>query len=138
MFRALAIGFLKYHRGLAKMPLAWKPWLVSLLVANMIAPLLWMDRLEAQVVFGVALVNAATFVILTSLCGFSRLLGLAHIYWIPLVIFLWQRLELFPPDTAYGFWIRAVMVLDAGSVVLDASNVIRYVRGERDEIVAGL
>ena len=37
MFLAIAKAFVKYHRGLGKMPLAWKPWLISLLLANMIA-----------------------------------------------------------------------------------------------------
>jgi len=138
MIRVFFNALVKYHRGLAKMPLAWKPWLISLLAANMIAPLFWLDRLEAQVVFGVALLNATTFVILTAISGFSRLLGLAHIYWIPLIFFLWMRLDLFPSETAYGFWIRAVIVLDAGSVVLDAANVFRYFRGEREEMVKGL
>jgi hypothetical protein len=138
MIRAFFKALIRYHQGLAKMPPAWKPWLISLLVANMIAPLCWFNQLEAQIVFGVALLNATTFVILTAISGFSRLLGLAHIYWIPLICFLWMRLDLFPPDTAYGFWIRAVIVLDAGSVMLDASNVVRYLRGEREEMVTGL
>ena len=138
MFSACTKAFIKYHRGLAKMPLAWKPWLVSLLAANMIAPLFWINRLEAQVVFGVALLNATTFVILTAISGFSRLLGLAHVYWIPLICFLCLRLDLNPADTAYGVWIRAVIILNAGSVVLDAANVIRYFRGDHEEMVAGL
>jgi hypothetical protein len=120
------------------MPLRWKPWLISLLAANMIAPLFWIHRWEAQVVFGTALLNGATFVVLTAISGFSRLLGLGHIYWIPLVCFLWQRLDQVPGDTAYGFWLRAVIVLNCGSLVLDASNVVRYIAGDRDEMVGGL
>lgn len=138
MIRAFAKAFIKYHRGLAKMPLAWKPWLISLLAANMIVPLFWINRIEAQVVFGVALLNATTFVILTAISGFSRLLGLAHVYWIPLICFLCLRLELYSADTAYGVWIRAVIVLNAGSLVLDAANVIRFFRGDHEEMVTGL
>ena len=138
MFRVIQKGFVRYHLGLKKMPLAWKPWLISLLIVNMVVPFLWMNRLEAQVVFGVALLNYLTFVILTGISGFSRLLGLGHVYWIPLICFLWTRLDIFPPDTIYGLWIRIVIVLDMGSVILDASNVIRYCRGEHEEMVQGL
>lgn len=138
MLHKFSKAFVRYHRGLRLMPVAWKPWLISLLVVNMIVPWVWMDRLESQVVFGVALLNYLSFVILTGLSGFSRLLGLAHIYWIPLVWFLCQRLEMFPADTAYGVWIRTVIILNAGCLLFDAANVIRYVRGDHEEMVQGL
>ncbi len=96
MIRRFIQGFIRYHRGLRKMPSGWKPWLITLLVANMIVPLFWIDRSMAQLVFGVALLNYLTFIILTGLSGFSRLLGLGHIYWIPLVGFLCTQLENFP------------------------------------------
>lgn len=138
MFRKFVKAVVRYHRGLRMMPISWKPWLISLLVANMIVPWFWMDRLEAQVVFGVALLNYLSFIILTGVSGFSRLLGLGHIYWIPLVWFLCLRLEMFPANTAYGVWIRTVIILNAGCLLLDVANVIRYVRGDHEEMVRGL
>ena len=120
------------------MPTSWKPWLITLLFANMIAPFFWANQFEAQVVFGVALLNYLTFIILTGLSGFSRLLGFGHIYWIPLICFLWTRLDIVPADTAFGIWIRAVIVLDAGSLLLDFANVVRYFRGDREEMVQDL
>jgi hypothetical protein len=138
MFRKFVNAFIRYHRGLAKMPVSWKPWLISLLLVNMLAPFLWLNRLEAQVVFGAALLSYSTFVLLTGISGFSRMLGLAHVYWVPLIGFLWMRLDLFPADTTYGIWIRAVIILDAGSLLLDGANVFRYLRGDREEMVQGL
>lgn len=138
MMRKLASAFVRYHRGLGRMPLRWKPWLVMLLTANMIAPLFWIGRIEAQVVLGVALLNGATFVVLTAVSGFSRLLGLGHLFWIPLVYFLWSRLDLYPDHTLYGSWLRAVILLNCGSLLLDGWNVVRYIRGDRVELVEGL
>ena len=120
------------------MPVRWKPWLISLLAANMIVPLFYITRLEAEVVLGVALLGGATFVVLTAFTGFSRLLGLAHFWWIPLVVFLSNRLDSYPATTAYGIWLRAVIVLDTGSLILDLANVVRYLRGDRNEMVVGL
>ncbi len=136
--RSLAEAFVRYHRGLGRMPRNWKPWLLSLLTANMIVPLFWIARVEAQVVFGVALLNGAIFVVLTAFSGFSRLLGLGHIGWVPLVWFLWERLPAYAPGTPFGFWLRAVVVLNSISLVFDTWNVIRYVRGDRGEMVVGL
>ena len=138
MKHSLGHAFVRYHRGLGRMPVRWKPWLISLLAANMIVPLFYITRLEAKVVLGVALLGGATFVVLTAFTGFSRLLGLAHFWWIPLVFFLSNRLDSYPATTAYGIWLRAVIVLDTGSLILDLANVVRYLRGDRNEMVAGL
>ena len=138
MKHSLGHAFVRYHRGLGQMPIHWKPWLISLLTANMIVPLFYLTRWEAQVVLGVSLLGGATFVVLTAWTGFTRLLGLAHGWWIPLIFFLLNRLDQNPASTAYGFWLRTVIVLDAGSLVLDAANVVRYLRGDRQEMVAGL
>lgn len=138
MFRALGPAFVRYHRGLGKMPRRWKPWLISLLIANMIAPWFFITHVEAQIVFAVALLNGATFVVLTAISGFSRLLGLGHIWWIPLLIYLWTRLDIHPIESPIGIWLRTVIVLNAISLVLDIANVIFYVRGDRGELVQGL
>jgi hypothetical protein len=138
MRHTLPEAFVRYHRGLGRMPMVWKPWLLALLNANMILPWLFATRIEAQVVFGVALFTGALFILLTAYSGFSRLLGLAHLPWIPLIVFLSTRLSIVPADTPYGWWLRAVIVLNAGSVLLDAANVVRYLAGDRDEMVAGL
>jgi hypothetical protein len=136
--RAWCAAFVRYHRGLGRMPLVWKPWLTCLLAANMIVPLFYLTRFEALVVFGCALVNGAIFVTVTAFTGFSRLLGVGHIPWMVLVPFLATRLAHVPADDAYGWWLRIVMVLDFISIFLDAANVVRYLAGERGEMVAGL
>jgi len=136
--RRLGWAFVAYHRGLGKMPRHWKPWLLLLLCANMIMPLCFANRFEARVIFLVALLNGAIFVVLTAISGFSRLLGLGHVLWIPLIYYLWGRLDQIPSETMYGLWIRAVIILDAISLVLDASNVARYIAGERSDMVPGL
>ena len=120
------------------MPARWKPWLVSLLVANMILPWCFPDRPEAWLVFGVALLNGALFVVLTACGGFTRLLGLGHLFWIPMLFILWPRLSEAPLDQFFGIWLHTVWVLDALCLLLDFANVVRYVQGDREELVAGL
>ena len=43
-------AFLKFNKGMLKMPLAWQPWLMTLVTANMIIPLFYIGRFEARVV----------------------------------------------------------------------------------------
>ncbi|MFQ5757015.1 MAG: hypothetical protein ACE5H7_13130, partial [Acidiferrobacterales bacterium] len=85
-------AIIKFNKGVMKMPMHWQIWLMLLVLANMIVPLFFLGRREAQVVIGVFIASAVMQVVLTSVTGFTRLLGLGHILWIPLLYFLWMRL----------------------------------------------
>ena len=129
-------AFIKFNRGLLAMPLPWRLWLVLLLTLNLIAPLVFIERLEAQVTLAALLVSMALMTGLTGLSGFSRLVGLGHIVWVPLLFFLWTRLGEIPAADAFGLWVRAVIAINATSLVIDAVDVIRYAAGERAETVS--
>ena len=93
----------------------------------------------------------AEFVLISSLCvstmvnnvpltaryGFSRILGLGHILWVPLVVFLFVRLGSIPADDAFGIWIRVLLLLNGISLVIDTKDVVRYLGGDRKETVSG-
>ena len=76
--------------------------------------------------------------VLTGLAGFTRILALGHIFWIPLLYFLWTRLGEIPPDDLFGVWIRALIVLNALALAIDAIDVARYISSDREETVKGL
>ncbi len=128
-------AFIKFNRGLLAMPLPWRLWLVLLLTLNLIAPLVFIERLEAQATLAALLVSMALRTGLTGLSGFSRLVGLGHIVWVPLLFFLWTRLGEIPAADTFGVWVRAVIAINATSLVIDAVDVIRFVAGERAETV---
>jgi hypothetical protein len=125
----------KFPKGVSKLPVAVQSWLGVLMLANAIMPLFFLGRREAQVTLAIFLVSAALMMILTHLVGFTRLLGLGHILWVPLLLYLWSRMGGHPADQPYGAWIRIVMVLNAVSLVMDGWDVVRYVRGDRGEVV---
>ena len=131
-------AFIKFNKGMMKMPFHWQLWLVLLLTVNLIVPFFYIDRVEAQVVLAVLVASFVLSTILTSRVGFTRLLGLGHILWVPLLWFLWTHLEQNPPDDFFGIWIRTLMTLNAMSLVIDAIDVIRYIAGDRAETVKGL
>ena len=130
-------AFIKFNKGVMKMPMHWQIWLMLLVLANMVVPLFFLGRREAQVVIGVFVASAVMQVVLTSVSGFTRLLGLGHILWFPLFYFLWTRLEQNPADNSFGVWLRVVMVLNALSLVIDVVNVVRYIAGNRAETAEG-
>ncbi len=131
-------AFIKFNKGMMKIPFHWQLWLVLLLTVNLIVPFFYIDRVEAQVVLAVLVASFVLSTILTARVGFTRLLGLGHILWIPLLWFLWTRLVQNPPHDLFGIWIRTLMTLNAMSLVIDAIDVIRYIAGDRAETVAGV
>ena len=112
-------------------------WMMLLILANGIAPLLFLARLEAQVVFATFLLSIALMTWLTARYGFTRIVGLGHVLWVPMVIFLLVRANALEMDL-YGIWVGTVVVLNVISLMIDVRDVMQYVRGDRDEVVKGL
>ena len=120
------------------MPFHWQLWVMLLVAVNLIVPLFFIDRLEAQVVVGTLFGSMILMTLLTGLSGFTRLLGLGHFLWFPLLYFLSTRLSHLPSDDIYGIWIRVLMTLNAVALVIDVIDVIRYLAGDRKETIEGL
>jgi hypothetical protein len=120
------------------MPFPWRLWLMLLVTVNLVVPLFFLDRREAQFVLGALLASMAPMTILTAKFGFTRILGLGHILWLPPLFFLWLRLSQMPAGNFFGFWIRGVLTVNTVSLMLDTVDVTRYVRGDRQKMVRGL
>ena len=73
-------AFIKFNKGLMRMPLPWQLWLMLLVVVNLIVPLFFLNRLEAQVIVAALLASMVLMTVLTAVSGFTRLLGLGHIH----------------------------------------------------------
>ena len=106
-------------------------WISLLLLVNMVVPLLFISTIEGQLVLAAAMVGALTQTAIFGAKGFVRLLGIGHVYWVPLVAWLWTRAGGFPPDSPFTFWITTVIVLNGVSLIIDVSDVWRYITGER-------
>ena len=70
--------------------------------------------------------------------GFVRLLGIGHILWIPMVIWLALGFESEHLTSPFGIWLAAVMILNSISIVIDGVNVVRYLKGERTPSLSNL
>ena len=131
-------AFIKFNRGVLKLPVHWQAWMMILLGANLIAPLVFLNHLEAQVTLATFLLSATLMTLLTARFGFTRILGLGHIFWIPLLAFLIPRLNSIPTDSFFGIWIRVLVILNGISLVIDVVEFVRYIAGDRQETVTGL
>ncbi len=128
-------AFIKFNRGILQLPILVRVWLMLLMSVNLLAPIIYIQRSEARIVLLTFLASFLLMVLITGASGFTRLLGLGHVLWVPLLFFLFSRLDSIPVGGSYSAWIRSVIALNSISLVLDLVDVVRFARGERSEIV---
>jgi hypothetical protein len=128
-------SMMKLMRTMMIMPIHWQVWLGVLVTANMVVPFFFIHMLEAQVVLAAAIVGMVIMSIIFNVKGFVRLLGIGHIAWLPLVFWLWTRLDHAPADSIFGYWLMVVVVLNSLSLIIDTIDVLRYVKGERRPVL---
>ncbi len=126
------IGFTK---GLMSLPMPWPVWLGLLVAVNLAGPIYFFEALEAKVVLAAFLASAALMTAIFASKGFVRLLGIGHIFWVPMVPWLWTRLDQVEPGNLIGYWMIAVVALNGISLIIDAIDVVRYVTGDRKPTV---
>ena len=81
---------------LTKFRLVPRLWLIALVIVNM-ASLVFIDTIEARVVLGAFVISVIMMTETYRRLGFVRLLGTGHILWVPMVPWLWMRLDQTPP-----------------------------------------
>lgn len=118
-----------------KLPLQWQVWLMLLVGSNMVMPFFFINRLEARITLGTMMISMMLMTAITHLTGFTRLLGLGHILWFPMLYFFWIQGSQIPADDFFGIWLRTLMILNAVSLIIDIGDVCRYIAGDRQEMV---
>lgn len=131
-------GILKFHRGIMKMSWSVKIWLGILMIFNLAGPIAFIRHIEAQVVLTTMFLSANLMFVLTAWYGFTRILGLGHILWFPLTLWLAFRVGEVSSNETFGLWIRGVIILNSASLVIDVVDVYRYFAGDREELVPNL
>jgi hypothetical protein len=121
--------------SILKMPLPWVVWVACLMTVNFVVPLFYIQTLEAQLAIAVAFVAAILLSAIHVKLGFVRLLGLGHVFWIPLVIWFGFRLSEVGVDSPFGIWLASLVLVNSVSLVIDVIDVARYVSGERSPTV---
>ncbi len=128
-FIRAVIGFTK---AALSMPFHWNVWLVLLLVVNMIAPLLFIDTLEAKLTLAAFALGVTIQMLVFDSKGFVRLLGLGHTAWLALVPWMATRIGDAADGSTFQYWMMTLVAINGVSVLIDVVDVIRYSKGERD------
>lgn len=120
-----------FVRHLLQQPLWVQVWVAWLGLVNF-ASVAFLQRKEGRVVLAVFVANMICMSALFALNGFNRLLGLSHVlWWTPLLVYLVLRLKQTSSDSPFGKWMRILVATNALSLVLDYSDVVRFLLGDR-------
>lgn len=124
---------IRFHRGVLRMPLYWQLWLMLLVAANAMVPVYFIRHFEAQVVLATFLLSFVLMTALTARFGFTRIPGLGHILWVPLLVFVAVRLNSPGLNDRLRLWLQCLVGLNSISLFIDVIDVTRYAWGDRSE-----
>jgi hypothetical protein len=125
---------MRFIKTMLLLPKPWVAWVALLMAVNMMVPLIFLNTIEGQMVFATGMVGAMIMMVIFRSKGFVRLLGVGHIFWVPLVIWLLERV----PEVSgiFQYWILSVIVLNSLSLMIDASDIGRYLSGDKQAMVS--
>ena len=111
----------------------WRVWMVALLAVNLVAPVVFLPQVPAVVTLVATFTALPVAIVLVHVQGrYTRLLGLIHAPWLPMLA---TSLSLYPwnePWVAYKTWLSLSIILSSISLVIDASDVYRFLGGSAE------
>ena len=109
------------------LPRVWAIWLMTINLACVA----FITHVEAQVALAVAGGASLMMAAVYQRFGFTRILGIFHAAWIPMLAWYALRWDTIQQDQALATWVALVMVTNAISLIVDATDVARFLKGER-------
>ncbi len=102
----------------------WIPiWGFYLIGINMASIAFWKQK-TAKIIFFTFMVSAILVMSLYSIYGYQKILGLGHILWIPLILYLLSNIKKF--DSAYKIYLQTYIVSISISLIFDITDVYKY------------
>ena len=98
-------------------------WVYYLVTLNLSSALFWNKPL-AKVIFFTFIVSASSIIALYSYFGFEKIMGLGHIYWLPLLFFLFKQVPNFKGH--YKNYIVVLTISIIISLIFDTVDVWKY------------
>ncbi len=105
----------------------WNVWLVGVNVCC----LYFIQHLEAQVVLATTLIAVVVQGVIYNRIGFTRVLGITHVMWVPMFAWMATRLDTITTQPDLANWLAVLLATNLGSMIIDALDVHRFFRGER-------
>jgi hypothetical protein len=137
---AFGLAIMTFEQALATQPAwiqIWVSWMGIALTASMIAlAFSRTTRRDAAIILAVTVPLYFSMMWLYEQVGYVRLLGIVHVvFWTPLALYLWRRLQDPAIVTPFRQVIWIVLATITISLAFDYVDVARYALGERESLV---
>ena len=116
---------LRFFIDLLQQPLWVSLWVLFLMLVNMASLAFWQEAV-AQLVLTNFLASAMLMMGLYSRYGFTKILGLGHFPWIPLLVYVVTQIS--AAEASFKRYLLVLSVSMAISLVLDTIDVWNYFR----------
>lgn len=123
VLKIFGIVFLRFR----PVPRIWSVWLVGV---NLMC-LYFIGHLEAQIVLWTTLAAVSMQAGIYGFFGFTRVLGVAHLMWLPMFAWMATRTDEIAEHPDLQNWIIVLAITNAVSFVVDMTDMTRFIRGER-------
>jgi len=108
---------------LMQQPLWVSVWVFYLMIVNLVSLGYWHESL-AKIVFTTFMTSAVLMMILYSRFGFEKILGLGHILWIPLLVYIVMSIP--TAETEFQAYLLVLAISIAISLLFDIIDVWKY------------
>ena len=105
-------------------------WAILLIFVNL-ASVIFIDTIYGQVVFTVMCIGLAIIVSIHCKLGFVRLLGIGHIFWIPMLAWLIMNIHEVDKRSGLSMWMLCLITFNSISLMIDTIDVSRFILGDR-------
>ncbi len=119
---------LLFAGDLLKQPIGIPIWVSALTVINMASLAFWSEPL-AKVIFVTFLMSAMLMMALYAKFGFERILGLGHVFWIPLLAHLLVQLR--QAEGEFQAYLIVLSLCIGASLLFDIVDVWKFLSSKR-------
>ena len=110
-------------------PLA-RVWVIALIAVNL-GSLAFIQTQYGLANLLATLAGIGVMILIYARLGFVRLLGVGHIFWIPMLIWFACSLPDKQTEPLLYYWVLSLIAFNSVSLLIDAIDVIRFAAGER-------
>jgi hypothetical protein len=118
----------RFFIELPQQPIGIPIWVFALMVVNAASVVFWSEPL-AKLIFVTFMISAMLMMALYSRFGFEKILGLGHVPWIPLLLYMLAQLP--TADGAFKSYLIILSICLVISLVFDVIDVWKYFAGRR-------
>lgn len=121
------------NHGIKSLPIGWQAFVMCQSIVNVFVPIYFRDTIQGQATLVAFAASMVIGYLVVAKTGFSRLIGLCHLPWIPLAIWIGLQMPSAPSDHPMFYWMIALMVINGFSIIVDVVDVMRFIGGDRED-----